>query len=163
MALSSSSSMSSLRSNGGHNFPSTRLARIEESKYEKHQQHQLQQQEERRRGCLLILLLTIAILGLWQLFTRIHNTSDRGTDDHFIQSLRRNPRHAPVIPNEKYHGGMYQQPIQPIQSEKTRKTREERLEEAIQELKKYQADAETREREYQQEVKAQLEDELRTP
>lgn len=107
-------------------------------------------------------------------------------DDQLIQSLRRNPpRHHPnhhagqgivvPIPTENHgtSGGMFQQQQQQQQHHQhvqqqehsihpdDTKSREERLERAIQELKKYQADAGSREREYQNEIKAQLKDELK--
>ena len=112
-------------------------------------------------------------------------------DDILLQSLRRSrdrrssadaggaPARSMINNEDHSHGGLYHQHHELLHQQQHQRrddepkleedhgrginmvSREERLNQAIRELQKYQADAEGRQQDYQDELKAQLEEELR--
>jgi hypothetical protein len=153
------------------------------NKYVKYQHYQ----GEQRKLYLLVLVSCLMLFGIWHLFLTPSSSSSsiintlpvvlldeedtQAGQSVLIQSLRRSrsrgrqhnhPHTGAALDDEQEreqeHGGIYMQ--QEVVGDQ--RSRDERLNGAIQELQKYQADAEGRKEElYQGEVKSQLEEELK--
>jgi len=142
-----------------------RLAQIqEESKYTKARHQQV------RRMLLVSLLIALALIGLYHIImvavrlsfsiaptnTRTSLTMNQQNQDLFpAVSLRRNkPGDYYFQSHHSYHEHLQQQHPEHHLS------RQERIDQAIQNLKEYQADKDTRDAEFQEEIKAQMEQDL---
>lgn len=180
MHSSSSSSVGSLRRSNavGLSHSSTRLAQIqEESKYSKahHQQG--------RRILLISLLMCLAFIGLYHIVVTAVRLSlslalkketsyvnqqfmASTTDDVYRippASLRRTKPDDYYFQAQHAHQDYQNQqlPHQPHQQQQQpHLSRQERIDQAIQNLKEYQADKDARDADFQQEVKAQIEHDL---
>lgn len=159
---SSSASVGSLRRStalGGGGLLSSntpRLAQIqEESKYAKARHQQV------RRILLVSLLMVLALTGVYHIIMVAVRLSfstpmKQQNQDLFPPvSLRRSkPGEYYFQSHHAYHEHLQQQNPQHHLS------RQERIDQAIQNLKEYQADKDTREAEFQDEIKAQMEQDL---
>jgi hypothetical protein len=178
MHSSSSSSLGSLRRSNAVALAhsSTRLAQIqEESKYSKshHQQG--------RRILLISLLMCLAFIGLYHIVVTAVRLSlsialkketsytnqklmAATTDDVYRfppASLRRTKPDDYYFQAQHAHQDYHHQqlPHQPHQQQ-PHLSRQERIDQAIQNLKEYQADKDARDADFQQEIKAQIQHDL---
>jgi flagellar biosynthesis GTPase FlhF len=174
MHRSPGGSVGSLRRSNQGLVPRTRLAQIqEESKYYKARDQSV------RRILVVSILMCLALIGVYHIITAAFrlsfsitetqtklSTAEPSTDEGIF------PPHPALLrrtrPDDFYfhahHTHQQQQQLhlhlQQQQHEEQPLSRQERIEKAIQNLKEYQADSDARKADYQQEVKAELEEEL---
>lgn len=135
--------------------PLALIAEEEQTKYDK-ARHQLFQQ---RMGTTVLICL--ALIGIYHLFSTAWTYPLNSF--HGANTKQRDVNSAYPSHHSHDHEHPYDKPasLRRHPNQQYYLTKQERIDQAILELQQYQADKEARLSEYEQEVKAQLEDKLR--